>query len=260
MADRAIGSTISRIVATPAQSLAAVTHAFLFVLGFSTVFIIGWSGVARSVGELFFLYRLWLAGISGLAVILFGLVMMGLLPLRWHIQGQSGIIISLLIGAFFAVDWTPCVDQTLQAILGLGFAPETAGQGLFLLTGYTLGLAVPFLGLGLLVDRATGGVCRLRRPRRWVQVGSGLLLVGTGLLLFFNQMPRMAQWALNNHLYLDVGLGNAIEPTYLLAVVAGVFSFLSLCILPLVPAYLGYLGWLTASTETFGSNEELNHG
>lgn len=260
MVDRAIGSTISSIAAAPAQPLATFTHALLFVLGFSAVFIIGWSGVARPVGELFFLYRPWLAGISGLAVILFGLVMLGLLPLRRPTRWWPGGIISLLIGAFFAVDWTPCVDQTLQAILALGFAPDTAGPGLFLLTGYTLGLAVPFLGLGLLVDRAIGVGRQLWRHRRWVQVVSALLLVGTGLLLFFNQMPRMAQWALNNRLYLDVGLGSATEPTYLLAVVAGLFSFPSLCMLPLVPAYLGYLGWLTASAETFGSNEELNHG
>ncbi|MCI0650001.1 MAG: hypothetical protein L0346_34665 [Chloroflexi bacterium] len=125
--------------------------------------------------------------------------------------------------------------------LTLGFDEETAGYGLFLLTSYTLGLATPFLALGLLFDQAIGIMRHLRQHRRQVQIVNGLLLMGMGLLLFSNQMPQMALWALNNGLYLDVDLGDAAAPTYLVAVAAGLLSFLSLCVFPLVPAYLGYL-------------------
>lgn len=250
MADHAIGSTISSIATAPAQPFAALAHALLFVLGFSTVFIIAWSGAARPVGELFFVYRPLLAGISGLAVILFGLVMISLLPLHRDVCRGSGFIPSLLIGLFFATGWTPCAGPTLRAILALGFAEETAIQGLFLLTGYVLGLAVPFLALGWLVDRATGIRCYLRRHKRRVRIISGLVLVGMGVLLFSNQMPQIALWALNNRLDLDIARGDVIAPTYWLAVIAGLFSFLSLCVLLLVPAYLGYLGGWVVGTGT----------
>ena len=241
MANGIIGATTSSMAMTPPQRFTTFTHAALFMLGFATVFIIGWSGAARPVGEMFFLYRPWLARIGGLGVILFGLVTMGLPRRQGDVHRRAGFISSLLIGMCFAVGWTPCAGPTLRAILALGFAEETAVQGLFLLTGYALGLAVPFLALGLLVDRVSGIAPYLRRHRRRVQIISGLVLVGMGVWLFSNQMPQMALWALNNHLDLDLSLGDVIAPTYWLAAIAGSFSFLSLCVLPLVPAYLGYL-------------------
>jgi cytochrome c-type biogenesis protein len=253
MADSVITSTNTTLSAT--RRLTTFTHAALFVLGFSTVFVVGWGGAATLVGEVFFSYRPLLARIGGAIVVAFGLATLGALRLpwinydlrpHWNPRGRSGFVSSLLMGTFFAAGWTPCVGVTLSAILTLGFAQETAGQGLFLLTGYALGLAVPFLALGLLVDRATGIVHRLRPHMRWIQIVNGLLLVGMGLLLFSNQMFRIAAWALKNGLYLDFGVGSAAGPTYLLAIAAGLLSFLSPCVLPLVPAYLGYLSGCAA--------------
>jgi cytochrome c-type biogenesis protein len=149
----------------------------------------------------------------------------------------------------------------LRAILALSFAEETAVQGLFLLTGYALGLAAPFLALGLLVDRATGIRRYLRQYKRRVQIVSGLVLVGMGVLLFFNQMPQLALWALNNDLDLDTSLGGVAAPTSLLAVIAGLLSFLSLCVLLLVPAYLGYLsGCVVGGYGSARIKEEIING
>lgn len=256
MADSVIRSTAADTSA--ARRLTTFAHAALFVLGFSTVFVVGWGGAATLVGAVFFSYRPLLARIGGAIVVLFGLATMGALRLpwinydlrpQWNPARRSGFVSSLLMGVFFAAGWTPCVGITLSAILTFGFAQETAGQGLFLLTGYALGLAVPFLALGLMVDRATGIVRCLRPHMRWIQIVNGLLLVGMGLLLFSNQMFRIAAWALKNGFYLDLGLGGAAAPTYLLAVAAGLLSFLSPCVLPLVPAYLGYLSGRTANAE-----------
>ncbi|MCC6611874.1 MAG: hypothetical protein IT320_00270 [Anaerolineae bacterium] len=60
-------------------------------------------------------------------------------------------------------------------------------------------------------------------------------------MLLTNQLTLIAIWAQRNGLYLDVPLGGARAPTYLIAVLAGLISFLSPCVLPLVPAYVGYL-------------------
>lgn len=261
MSNSTLTSTVPAAAMPVTRRLTTFTHAVLFVLGFSTVFVVGWGGAATLVGELFFAYRPLLARIGGLVVVLFGLTTLGALRLpwinyerrpQWDMRRRSGFIPSLLMGTFFAAGWTPCVGITLSAILTLGFAQEAAGQGMFLLTGYALGLALPFLALGLVVDRATGIVRRLRRHLRWIQIVNGLLLVGMGLLLFSNQMFRIAAWALKNGLYLDVGLGGAGAPSYLLAVAAGLLSFLSPCVLPLVPVYLGYLSGRAAGAAASG--------
>ncbi|MCI0647961.1 MAG: cytochrome c biogenesis protein CcdA [Chloroflexi bacterium] len=252
MAHDVIGATTSSATVLP-QRFTTFTHAVLFMLGFSTIFIVGWSGLARPVGEMFFLYRPWLARVGGLVVTLFGLVRLGLPQRQGDVHRRLGLIQSLLIGVCFAVGWMPCAGSTLRAILALSFAEETAVQGLFLLTSYALGLAVPFLALGLLVDRAAGIRRYLRQYKRRVQIVSGLVLVGMGVLLFFNQMPQLALWALNNGLDLDAGLGGVVAPTSLLAVIAGLLSFLSLCVLLLVPAYLGYLSGCVVGMGVLGS-------
>ena len=251
MAHKAVRSTSTgELALLPAQRLTTFTHAVFFVLGFSIVFVVGWGGAATLVGDTFFAYRPLLARIGGIVVILFGLATMRIIKLpwiyydlrpQWNPAGRMGVVPSALMGIFFAAGWTPCIGVTLSAILTLGFAQQTSGQGLLLLTGYALGLAIPFLVLGLLVDRATGIVRRLQRHMRWFQIVNGLLLVGMGLLLLSNQMFRISAWALKSGLYLDLGRGSTASPTYLLAAVAGLLSFLSPCVLPLVPAYLGYL-------------------
>jgi cytochrome c-type biogenesis protein len=145
------------------------------------------------------------------------------------------------MGVVFAAGWTPCIGTTLGAILTLGFSQDTAGQAMVLASGYALGLGIPFLAIGLGMDRAVKAVRRLRPYLRKIQIASGLFLIVIGLLLVTNQMTLIAIWAQQNGLFLDLPLGAAASPTYLIAILAGLLSFLSPCVLPLVPAYIGYL-------------------
>jgi cytochrome c-type biogenesis protein len=123
----------------------------------------------------------------------------------------------------------------------MGFSQESSAQAMLLSSGYALGLGIPFLIIGAGVDRASHFVRRFRRHVRKVQIASGLLLIVIGVMLLTNQMTLIAIWAQRNGLYLDVPLGGASAPTYIIAVLAGLISFLSPCVLPLVPAYVGYL-------------------
>lgn len=118
---------------------------------------------------------------------------------------------------------------------------------MWLSSGYALGLGIPFLIIGLGIGHAAQFVRRFRQHIRKVQIASGLLLIVIGLLLLTNQMTWIAIWAQRNGLYLDLPLGGASAPTYLVAMLAGLISFLSPCVLPLVPAYVGYLSGRAAS-------------
>jgi cytochrome c-type biogenesis protein len=112
---------------------------------------------------------------------------------------------------------------------------------MLLSSGYAIGLGFPFLLLALLLDRSLGVVRKLGRYIKTFQWISGLFLIVIGLLMLTDRITLIAIWATKNGFYLDLPLGGAAAPTYIAAVAAGALSFLSPCVLPLVPAYLGYL-------------------
>ena len=112
---------------------------------------------------------------------------------------------------------------------------------MILASGYALGLGIPFLLISLLMDRATSAMQALKTYMRPIQVASGMLMIVMGVLLLTNQMFNIAIWAQRNGLYLDLQLGQTATPSYLVAILAGLLSFLSPCVLPLVPGYIGHL-------------------
>ncbi len=225
-------------------------HALFFVLGFSLIFIIGWGGAATLLGRAFGSSKALIGKIGGVVVILFGLHTLDILKIPWlsydtrpefAAGNKRGLAASTLMGVFFAAGWTPCIGTTLGAILTLGFSAQTSGQAMVLASGYALGLGIPFLLIGLGMERATNFVRRFQPYLRKVQIASGVLLLAIGVMLLTNQLTLIAIWAQRNGFFLDLPLGAGVTPTYFLSVLAGLISFLSPCVLPLVPAYIGYL-------------------
>ncbi len=236
---------------------ATLFHALLFVLGFSLIFVVGWGGAATVLGQLFGEYKQLIARIGGVVVIVFGLVTMGALRIpwlyydtrpQWQLNRGNRLLSSLLMGVVFAAGWTPCIGTTLGAILTLGLSQQTSGTAMLLASGYALGLGIPFLLIGLGVNRAVTALRRFRPHIRKIQIASGIFLIIIGLLLVTNRMTMIAIWAQQNNLFVNLPLGGSATPTYFIAVLAGLLSFMSPCVLPLVPAYIGYL-----SGRAFGS-------
>lgn len=196
----------------------------------------------------------WLLPMLGLKAVLDGFLRYFYADTRadWGRRGGNGYLASFLMGTFFAAGWTPCIGPTLGAILMLGYNAATVNQGVLLLSAYSLGLGIPFLLFALALDRTTGLLRSLRRHMRAVQVMNGALLLLIGFALLTNQLALIAQWAQERNLYLDVGLSGGVTPTFFIAIVAGLLSFLSPCVLPLVPAYVFYLSGRTLSQTTAG--------
>ena len=232
-------------------------HAIAFVFGFSLIFVIGWGGATTILGQLFVANKIWIARVGGLILIIFGLATMDFIHIPWfymdtrkQYKGKTGTFWgSIAMGVFFAAGWSPCIGATLGAILTLGFSSNTVGQAMYLSLGYSLGLGIPFLLLALVVDQAIPLVRRLSKHLRIFQVVSGALIITIGILMSTSQMTLISRWALQSGLYLDFPSSGQV-PGMITAVVAGALSFLSPCVFPLVPAYLGYLsGHALAATK-----------
>lgn len=232
-------------------------HALAFVLGFSIIFVIGWGGATTILGQLFITYKDWIARIGGVVLIVFGLATMDIIHIPWfymdtrhQFKGKTGTFWgSIAMGVFFAAGWSPCIGATLGAILTLGFSSDTVGQAMRLSLGYSIGLGIPFLILALAVNQAIPLVRKLGKHLRTFQIISGVLIIVIGILMISSQMTAIARWALQNGLYIDFQSGSGV-PSMITAIFAGTLSFLSPCVFPLVPAYLGYLsGHLIASSH-----------
>ena len=237
------------LVPSQGERLKIFLHALLFVLGFSLVFIIGWGGSATALGQVFGEYKRTVAQIGGVIVIMFGLATLELIRIPWfyadtraQYSGQRGTYGgSALMGIFFAAGWSPCIGATLGAILTMGLSQQTVGQAMWLSSGYSLGLGIPFLVLALGLERASGWLKRMRPYQKYFKIASGVFIIAIGILLLTNTMSLIAIWAFKNGYYIESFATYAAAPTYLTAILAGLLSFLSPCVLPLVPAYLGYL-------------------
>jgi len=151
-----------------------IQNGLFFVVGFSLVFIL-FGTLAGLIGQGLVPYRIWLTRIGGIFVILFGLFMLGAFKIPF-LQSDKRIRIpsflkvgkptsSLVIGSAFAFGWTPCVGPILGSILLLASTSANALDGAFLLTVFSIGLAIPFLlvaiGFSHLKDRHILRVCVL---------------------------------------------------------------------------------------------------
>ena len=241
--------TITPQVSAQNDRLKIFLHAVLFVAGFSLVFIVGWGGSATLAGKLFGTYKQVIAQFGGVIVIMFGLATLEVIRIPWfyadtraQYSGQRGTYGgSALMGIFFAAGWSPCIGATLGAILTMGLSQQTVGQAMWLCSGYSLGLGIPFLALAVGLERASGWLKRMRPYQKYFKIASGVFIIVIGALLFTNTMSLIAIWAFKNGYFIESFATYAAAPTYITAIIAGLLSFLSPCVFPLVPAYLGYL-------------------
>ena len=179
------------------------------ILGRSVAFVIGLSLVfatlgasASAIGQVVLRNQTIILRIAGLLVVLLGLHTLGLIRIPFLYQerrlsfgGADGSYLgALLLGAAFAAGWTPCIGPFLAGLLALASQEQTVGRGSLLLFVYGLGLGVPFVLTGLALGTSLRLMQGLKARMHLLELVSGFLLVGMGLLIFSDRLSLISAW------------------------------------------------------------------
>ena len=178
-----------------------LVHAFLFVIGFSAIFVMLGAG-ATLVGQLLLAYKSLIARLGGALLIALGLWMFGIFqwsPLqrerRVHLSDKPlGYFGTILVGVAFGAGWTPCLGPILAGILMVAGSEASIGRGVSLLAAYSAGLAVPFLLSALAIERFFVFFQRFRSRLGLVNRIAGVLLIIVGILLLTGWFELLAGW------------------------------------------------------------------
>ena len=207
-----------------------------FILGFSVVFI-ALGAAATEFGQMLGMYKHLLSRVAGVVIILFGLHLTGILKIKalytdarlHNVKGSSTPVGAFVIGFAFAFGWTPCLGPILTAILALASEQSTLVKGIILLAVYSLGLAVPFLLTSLGIERFLKFYSRFRSHMHALEVASGVLLIGLGILLVMGRFTLISNWLsfLNRfELWLEGAVVNRASVAWVLgAVIAAVVFY-----------------------------------
>jgi len=182
------------------RRLTVFFHSLSFVIGFSAVFTIlgtgaGFAGFA--IGSHLNVVRV----VSGSLMIIFGLLLLAAPKISWlnyekrltPKQGLTGgYLRSFVLGVLFSLAWTPCVGPVLGGILTLAFNTESPWNGTYLLAIYSLGMALPFIIIGLAFDSLYKVLKKVRSYSTYIYIVSGVLLVAVGTLILTNKMSWLS--------------------------------------------------------------------
>ena len=188
------------IKAPPAARWRVAGSAALFVAGFTTVFVLGTVAVLGMTTTLI-TNQLVLQRVGGVLTIIMGLVFVGLVPAlqrtaRFSPRQLTTVAGAPVLGAVFALGWTPCLGPTLTGVITVASATEGANvaRGIALVIAYCLGLGIPFVLLAFGSAGAVAGLSWLRRHTRAIQIFGGALLIAVGALLVTGVWNDFVSW------------------------------------------------------------------
>ena len=175
----------------------------LFTLGFSFVFII-FGAAASYLGQVLLQNSQILRVIAGLVIIIFSLQLIGVINISFlnfekkiYTKKNNNIWFSFIVGMAFGFGWTPCIGPILGSILALASTEETMFKAVILLSFYSLGLAIPFILSGYLMQRFLMFSKNFKKNINIVSRIGGVILLITGILILTNQLQILGYYILN---------------------------------------------------------------
>ena len=174
----------------------------LFTVGFSIVFII-FGAASTFLGQLLLQNSYELRIVAGFIIIIFSLHIIGVINLKFlnyekriQTNNNQNIFSPIVIGAAFGFGWTPCIGPILGSILALAATEESINKGILLLLFYSLGLALPFILSGYLIQKFLIFSQKFKKNINLVSKIGGLILLITGILILTNQLQALGYYIL----------------------------------------------------------------
>jgi cytochrome c-type biogenesis protein len=194
------GSTLNEILEKKRIDLLPL---IVFSLGFSFVFII-FGATASFLGQILLQNSQILRTIAGVIIIIFSLQLIGVLNIKFlnvekkfYTKKSNNIFFIFIVGMAFGFGWTPCIGPILGSILALASTEETIYKAILLLSFYSLGLAIPFILSGYLMQKFLLFSKNFKKNINLVTKGGCIILLITGILILTNQLQVLGYYILN---------------------------------------------------------------
>jgi cytochrome c-type biogenesis protein len=180
-----------------------ITPTILFTFGFSIVFII-FGAASTFLGQLLLQNSFELRILAGVVIIIFSFHIIGIINLKFlnyekriQTNNNKNIYSPIIIGAAFGFGWTPCIGPILGSILVLAATEESINKGILLLFFYSLGLAIPFILSGFLIQKFLIFSKNFKKNINIVSKIGGSILLITGILILTNQLQILGYYILD---------------------------------------------------------------
>ncbi|MBU1023587.1 cytochrome c biogenesis protein CcdA [bacterium] len=230
-----------------------MSNSIAFIIGFSIIFIFVIGSLGGVITEYVNHHNDVINEVLGVIIIILGIHMLGIFKIkalmsekRFNLANKKpGLLGSMIVGMAFSFGWVPCTGPILTAIFALTQDSGNYLMSLALMTVYSAGLAIPFLLTALALNQFLKWFQKFKHHLHKVEIVSGILVIGIGVLIFKGGLTSLNQYFTGLG-----GVGSALEGSvfsseakvgFLIAFVGGLISFMSPCVLPLIPMYISYL-------------------
>ena len=194
------GSSLNELIEKKKINLIPI---ILFTLGFSLVFII-FGAASTFLGQVLLQNSYELRIAAGLLIVILSLHIIGIINIKFlnyekriQTNTNTNFYSPILIGMAFAFGWTPCIGPILGSILVLAATEESINKGIMLLISYSLGLALPFILSGYLIQKFLIFSKNFKKNINLVSKIGGFILLITGILILTNQLQALGYYLLN---------------------------------------------------------------
>ena len=194
------GQSLNELVESKKVNLIPIV---LFSLGFSFVFI-SFGAAASALGKILLQNSNYLRIVAGTIIVIFSLQLLGIINIgflnyekKYYTKKSTKPLFVFVVGMAFGFGWTPCIGPILGSILALASTEENISRGILLLSFYSLGLAIPFILSGFLIQKFLLFSKNFKKNINIVLKFGGIILLITGVLILTNQLQVLGYYILN---------------------------------------------------------------